>query len=497
MEPPLQKTLLLLLCGINLILLQFVMLREFSMILTGIEIVLVLLSAAYFLGFSIGYSVSDLLPLGAVKGALFALFLLHLTLPFSPRWLAGYLVSQGARQYLLLTFLFVGAFLMSTAYSIFLPRWVEEQGSSEAVGRFYSFEVLGSMLGVVLLGAAMSRGNLLLLMMLYLSTLLLIIHLLHRSYVLLSVMGILIGFYGVCFARLDQGSLEYFLKSSKHFTTVHSLYRVHSPYQKVDVVENDKGARFLYLNGLLDFNSTFLEDFNYFLSELPARLQGKSKVLIVGSGSMSSVSHVAPYAVSIETVEIDQAVAIAGRDFFSNYNHLSNVPNWSLVIDDAKHYLGSHPEKKYDLVIMDVPAPTTIQEALLHSREFYALVGKHLTEQGIVSVSLSGDFEPGNLTPTTVAAGLMSAFPQSWVVTSSSARRSFAMAGWRIRFGREGIEALLKGRPQETFAVFDRAAMDRTVGDTTPFSLDQMEVVLRNNVRRLGAMYFPNNQKGL
>lgn len=497
MEPPIKKTALLLLCGVNLILLQFVMLREFSMILTGIEIVLVLLSVAYFLGFSIGYGVSDMLSPRMLKGAILALFFLHLTLPFSPRWLAGYLASVGARQYFLLTFLFVAAFLMSTAYSIFLPRYVGEQGIKDAVGRFYSFEILGSMLGLVVLWGALSRGKLLFLMMLYLSVLLTIIHLLHRNYVLVGVMGILIGVYGACFARLDQSSLEYFLKYSKHFAAVHSLYRVHSAYQKVDVVENDKGARFLYLNGLMDFNSTFLEDFNYFLSELPARLQGKSKVLIVGSGSMSSVSHVAPYASSIKTVEIDRAVAAAGREFFSQYNRLSNTPTWNLIIDDAKHYLGSHPEEKYDLVIMDVPAPTTVQEALLHSREFYSLVGKHLSERGVVSVSLSGNFEPGNLTPTTVAAGLMEVFPECWVVTSSSARRSFAMAGWKMRFGRGEIEAILKGRPSETFAVFDRAAMEHTVGEVAPFSLDHMEVVLRNNLRRLGAMYFPSNQKGL
>lgn len=489
--------LILLLCGMNLMLLQFLMLREFSMILTGLELVVVLLGASFFLGFSVGYAVSDQLSERTVQVALVALFFLHLTLPFSPRWLAGYLALQGAKQHLLPILMFVAAFFMSAAYSVFLPRMIGRECSGETVGRFYSIELVGSMLGLAWVAVAMYAGQLFLLMLTYFIILGVLVAILLPRPLMVGVLVIFIGAYALSFSRLDQSSLEYFFKHTKHISSARSLYRVHSAYQKVDVLENKRGDRFLYLNGLLDFNSKELEAFNFFLSEVPARLQQKSKVLIVGSGSMSSVNHVSPYASSIQTVELDGAVATAGQKFFSNYNRLKEIKNWKLTIDDAKHFLGSHPDEKFDLVIMDVPSPKTIQEAILHSTEFYSLVAKHLTEEGIISVSLSANFRPDSVTATSVAASLMLAFPESFVVTSSSAGRSFALAGRHLRFSRNDIEAILKERPNEIFAVFDRRDMQSVASDAMPISFGCMNVVLNSNLRRVGQMYFPSNVKGM
>ena len=101
---------------------------------------------------------------------------------------------------------------------------------------------------------------------------------------------------------------------------------------------------------------------------------------------MLFVARVSPLAKQFKPVELDPAVIAGSRIHFADINHLSEIPNWKWQIDDAKHYLGSTDEK-YDLVIMDVPAPLTIQEGLLHSVEFSWLLKARLKPQGVISVS--------------------------------------------------------------------------------------------------------------
>jgi predicted membrane-bound spermidine synthase len=44
----------------------------------------------------------------------------------------------------------------------------------------------------------------------------------------------------------------------------------------------------------------------------------------------------------------------------------------------------------FDLIIMDIPSPLSIQEAILHTKEFYKLAKLRLTEKGVIAVKLSG-----------------------------------------------------------------------------------------------------------
>src|SRR5258708_12974237 len=117
--------------------------------------------------------------------------------------------------------------------------------------------------------------------------------------------------------------------------------------------------------------------------------------------------------------------AAVGRRYFTDINRLDQARNWTLITDDAKHFFGGTADR-YDLISMDVPAPFTIQEGTLHSAEFYALLKRHLTSRGVVSVSLSNIFGPTHELPRRVVAGLLANFSQVIVVTSHSTHLLFA-----------------------------------------------------------------------
>ena len=195
---------------------------------------------------------------------------------------------------------------------------------------------------------------------------------------------------------------------------------------------------------------------------------------------MSSLQHVAPFASRITTVEIDPVVIEAGRRFFADYNRLEEVQEkWHLVIDDAKHFL-SRTDDRFDLVIVDIPAPWYVQTGLLFTREFYGLAATRLNPGGMISVYLTETVtlrRPKRVSSQILAA-LVSEFDDLYVVDTAESPYGFAMAGDGLRFDRDDvIETIREVRPESRFRAYDHAQIKRLVGDTRPASYDNLDIV--------------------
>ncbi|MBL7084591.1 MAG: hypothetical protein ISS43_00595 [Candidatus Omnitrophica bacterium] len=291
----------------------------------------------------------------------------------------------------------------------------------------------------------------------------------------------------LCFPVLDRMSTEFFYNSFYDFENCKLIYSAYSPYQKIEIIEDRDNGRKLYLNGLEYFNSSGLEDFNFYLSELPARLKKKSSILIVGSGSMSSVFRVSPFASQITTVEIDEKVYQAGKKYFEKYNRWREIKNWDVVIDDAKHYL-ANTSKKFDLIIVDIPAPYYIQTALLFTKEFYSMVRSKLKEEGIVSIYLCSQFsaEKKEFVSTRIVSAINNVFDHFFIINSGLAGNGFLIAGDNLRFDKEKIEEIvelyIKG---DNFEVIEKSEVAKIIKDIKPASFYNLDIVLDLNIRAL------------
>jgi hypothetical protein len=84
----LREPILLFLVGACLSILQFVMIRDFVTILYGEEVVIILVTAAFFLALSIGYFLSLKFSEDFFRKSFLVLAFLHLTFPFSYRMFA-------------------------------------------------------------------------------------------------------------------------------------------------------------------------------------------------------------------------------------------------------------------------------------------------------------------------------------------------------------------------------------------------------------------------
>lgn len=111
--------------GINLILIQWILVRELTTLLLGTELVVLLVSVSYFAGLSVGYFAS-----ASIKQQWFVPFgivalILHLTLPIWFRLLVIFLDQSSMYWASFVILPILTPFTISAFYSILLPLFAD------------------------------------------------------------------------------------------------------------------------------------------------------------------------------------------------------------------------------------------------------------------------------------------------------------------------------------------------------------------------------------
>lgn len=518
---PVRSFVILGIAGANLTLIQFVAMREFASLLGSNELVALLVAAGYFLGLSAGYLFSNRLSRRALVALGVATLALHLTLPFSARWFVGFLVAHGSGA-LVPPLVFVLTFAGITPfYAVFLPRLVAEFPSGDsaaALVRCYAAELAGGALGLALV-LVVTPGRMALLLALHLGGLLALLLIFLRARPIGWLLFILPAMYFAAWPALDRASL------ASYFARVHELRdpvvlaSEFSPYQRVDLlrVETARGpAPYLYLNGNLLYGTRALNQHNLLVTLLPRFAAGAAHggaplhTLVVAGGSLDCARYLAPLPGRLHVVEIDATVTRLTRALIQEPR--GDFPtNWRLTIDDGKHFLGTWSGEPFDVIAVDIPVPTHLQTALLHSERFFGLARARLRAGGVFSVSLAGRLNaqvPGDAAASgrlahRIVAGLRATFPHVVVV-----RGEFADFAWASD---RPLDALLAAAPDElnrfitadetrshTFGTprrlqfLDEALVARRADGFAPIGEADLQLVLRLSWRKLQRRFFAN-----
>lgn len=468
--------------GVNLVLIQWVLVRELTALLMGTELVVLLVTITYFLGLSVGFLASSRIParwLGALGAAA---LLLHLSLPIWFRLVAAGLASAGAYWAVFLLLPLATPFVVSAFYSIFLPLYADHQ--QERLPRLYTTELLGSACGVLVLVALGGMG-------------------LTTVYALYAgiLMGLLLalGMRRVTAIAMLIGCAAWILllpalndwSNARWFEALHglpaglrTLHSSYSAYQKVDVLEDPQGRRYLYLDGLLHYGTDRWSRLNVIMGTVPAELLKPESSLVIGAGSMEMERLIAERGGQVTTVELDPAVVAASAAYLDSVNLMSILPNRRVIIDDAKHYIANTGER-YDLIATDVPAAFSIQTATLYSQPFYEQLARRLTGDGVLVVNLTTRLTEDNLTARRIARTILSVFDEVMVVTSHDSRLSFAFAADSLPFSLPDLQAALEGSGETSFTLYHHAAVEALAGDVAPITLDTMDLVLQISASRI------------
>lgn len=421
------------LAGANLTIIQFVAMREFASLLGSNELVVLLVATGYFLGLSAGYLVSDRLSPRLLLGLGAATLVLHTTLPFSARWIVGWLVQHGAGPVVpplvfLLTFAGITPF-----YAVFLPRLIAalpDGAPGQSLARCYAVELAGGGLGLLVV-LVITPARMALLLSVHLAVLLALLLLATRARRRWWALLALPAAYFAAWGPLDRASLAAYYTGVRGINEPEILASEFSPYQRVDVLHRftPRGpVPYLFLNGNLLYGTRSLHQHNLFVSLLPRLASGAEvkRTLVLAGGSLDCARYLAPLPGRLHVVEIDPTVTKLTRQFVQEPR--GGFPeDWDFTVDDGKHFLGAWTGEPFDVIAVDIPVPSHLQTAMLHSERFFALARTRLAPGGVFSISLAGRLSrysaadsaaPGRLQPR-ILAGVLATFPHVLVVRSS------------------------------------------------------------------------------
>ena len=105
-------------------------------------------------------------------------------------------------------------------------------------------------------------------------------------------------------------------------------------------------------------------------------------VIGFGSGLTTHTLLSCPWIESVETIEIEPKMVEAARHFRPAVERAFTDPRGHVFVDDAKTFFSTQG-RKYDVIVSEPSNPWVSGVAGLFSKEFYALVRRHLNDGGI------------------------------------------------------------------------------------------------------------------
>jgi spermidine synthase len=130
------------------------------------------------------------------------------------------------------------------------------------------------------------------------------------------------------------------------------------------------------------------------------------KVLLVAGGVSGTLSEILKYDVGrVDYVELDPAIVELAREYLDGTS--LDDPRVNVVNADGRLYVKTTQEV-YDVVIIDLPDPTTAQLNRFYTIEFFREVDGVLAEHGVLSTSMSSSENYMNEEVLRLNAGLYS-----------------------------------------------------------------------------------------
>lgn len=168
-----------------------------------------------------------------------------------------------------------------------------------------------------------------------------------------------------------------------------------SLYGNISVTKTGNQYNF-YENGLF-LGPDKEEMFNEYLTHFPLLYHDNpKKVLLIGSGFNGAIAEIAKYQPDkIYYLELDPKLVEIAKKYIST--DLQQYLNQTNIINlDARYFLKNTTEK-FDVIIVNLPDPSSALINRFYSQDFFKEIKSHLNPQGILSTHLS--FSPDYLSP--------------------------------------------------------------------------------------------------
>ncbi len=158
-----------------------------------------------------------------------------------------------------------------------------------------------------------------------------------------------------------------------------------SPYGKLQLIKTEEQIS-LYNNSLLVYSypdlPTSEESVHFALLQNP----NAEKVLLVGGGAGGSLKQILKYPrVEVDYAELDPEIIRFSLQFLpEEEQRLLKNRRIHIFYQDGRAFLRKS-QKKYDIIILNLPEPATAQINRFYTREFFLDVKERLTARGVFS----------------------------------------------------------------------------------------------------------------
>ncbi len=174
------------------------------------------------------------------------------------------------------------------------------------------------------------------------------------------------------------------------------IYQQQTPYQRI-VITQWKNDYWLYLNGNEQFSSYDEERYHEPLVHPAMNMSvSRQNVLILGGGDGLAVREVLKYpeVKSVVLVDIDPAMTELGRNHpvFLKFNKGALLDSRVRTENRDAYVFLMEDDLLYDVIIIDLPDPKSVELARLYSRQFYQLALRHLSKGGTIVTQATSPF---------------------------------------------------------------------------------------------------------
>jgi len=291
--------------------------------------------------------------------------------------------TAAASFVLLLPYCLVSGYFLTLACAV-----LERQGDSRGVGRVYLADSLGSIVGGAVFSFVLIRlfDHLGILCIPALLNLLLagaVAVCLDRK-VPAGIAGIAIAGLVALVAATDLDEIS----TSLQYPRQRIVFRGNSPYGRLVVTESAGQINFIE-NGLPIISTDNVQQVEEAVHYAMAQRPAARRVLLVAGGVSGTAKEILKYGVGEVTyVELDPLIIEVGRRFMPESLNDRRI---RVANADGRQFL-RRAEQAYDVIIVDVPDPSTSQINRFYTAEFFRDAKRRLSAGGVLSLAM-GHYE--------------------------------------------------------------------------------------------------------
>ncbi|HVM33257.1 MAG TPA: fused MFS/spermidine synthase [bacterium] len=166
-----------------------------------------------------------------------------------------------------------------------------------------------------------------------------------------------------------------------------SLYRGQTPFQSMEIFENETFGTLLFLDGKIQISRGDENRYHQYLVSAPLLAHRDPKsICVIGGGDCFALEEAVKFKSlsRILMVEIDKGVVDFCRKHYPEIEKVLKDKRVDLVYEDARKRLETTSET-FDVLIIDLTEPHGPSK-MLYTREFYQTCQKKLNKGGIIAI---------------------------------------------------------------------------------------------------------------